>query len=103
MTVGGPATRRDWRVTRRRTSKLIAPNFGANGDTVDHYGDAKSYGSASKLSAGNYAAGVAVTPDGRGYWVVTQKAAVYPLGDAKKIGSTKTQKVSAPVVGVAGL
>ncbi|HET9894011.1 MAG TPA: LppP/LprE family lipoprotein [Streptosporangiaceae bacterium] len=45
--------------------------------------------------------GMAVTPDGKGYWLVASDGGVFSFGDAKFHGSEGGQRLNAPVVGMA--
>ena len=45
--------------------------------------------------------GLAPTPDGRGYWVVTSKGGVFGFGDAHFYGSRGTVHLNQPIVGMA--
>ena len=49
----------------------------------------------------NDIAGIAGTPDGRGYWLVGKNGAVYHFGDAANHGSLAGGKASADIVGIA--
>jgi hypothetical protein len=45
-------------------------------------------------------AGIAATPDGRGYYLATRDGTVYPAGDAKWYGDVSGRPLGAPVVGI---
>jgi hypothetical protein len=45
--------------------------------------------------------GLAATPDGRGYWIVTAAGRVFNEGDAAFYGSDATAPPRSPVVAVA--
>ena len=47
------------------------------------------------------AVGIASTPDGGGYWLVSADGGVYSFGDATFYGSMAGQPLAAPVVGIA--
>jgi hypothetical protein len=66
------------------------------------YGDARMYGSATRISTHRVIVGIAATPTGKGYWLVTQKGNVLAYGDARMYGSA-TGKISSNdlVVGIA--
>ena len=50
----------------------------------------------------DFAVGMAATPDGGGYWVVTNLGQVYPFGDAPSLGGiSSSTKLNAPIVGMA--
>jgi len=67
-------------------------------------GTAPFWGSAagSATLGGSPVVGVAETPDGGGYWLVTSTGAVANFGDAVSFGSLSGKKLNAPVVGIAG-
>jgi hypothetical protein len=46
---------------------------------------------------------MAVTPDGRGYWLVASDGGIFSFGDAPYLGSTGGQTLNEPIVGMAGL
>jgi hypothetical protein len=50
------------------------------------FGDAKYYGSLGSQHLTSPVVGIAVTPDGKGYWMVTAAGAVYHFGSAKYYG-----------------
>jgi 3D (Asp-Asp-Asp) domain-containing protein len=45
--------------------------------------------------------GMAVTPDGHGYWVVGSDGGVFSFGDARFFGSTSGTHLAQPIVGIA--
>ena len=83
-------------------------NFGASG----FYGSTYTLGLTGLSGTHPLASPVvamAATPDGKGYWLVTQDGTVYSFGDAKFYGSTYTlgltglsgrHPLSAPIVGI---
>ena|GEM_PF-1348020 len=96
----------------------------ANGQ-VHAFGDARSYGSLAGGAMANPAiggrpvgapgspragaqsgasrarvTGMAATPDGRGYWLVTANGQVHAFGDARSYGSAARLHLAAPVVGI---
>ena len=56
---------------------------------------------ASAPPAAGRAAGIAATPDGGGYWIVTSTGAVFPFGDAHSFGDMAGRALDRAVVGVA--
>jgi protocatechuate 3,4-dioxygenase beta subunit len=65
-------------------------------------GSAADLGSlpASKLR-GSKVVGMAETPGGQGYWLVTAKGQVFAFGDARYYGSTGKLHLARPIVGMA--
>jgi 3D (Asp-Asp-Asp) domain-containing protein len=45
--------------------------------------------------------GMAVTPDGHGYWVVGSDGGIFSFGDARFFGSTSGTHLAQPIVGIA--
>jgi hypothetical protein len=45
--------------------------------------------------------GIAATPDGGGYWLVSSNGAVFAFGDARFFGSMGGTTLNAPIVGIA--
>ena len=45
--------------------------------------------------------GMAVTPDGGGYWMVAADGGIFAFGDAKFYGSMGGKPLNAPIVGMA--
>jgi len=45
--------------------------------------------------------GMAVTPDGRGYWLVTAAGGIFAFGDAGLFGSAGELALDRPIVGIA--
>ena len=45
--------------------------------------------------------GMAVTPDGKGYWLVARDGGVFAFGDATFYGSEAGKPVARPIVGMA--
>ena len=45
--------------------------------------------------------GMAVTPDGQGYWLVASVGGVFAHGDGGFFGSQATTQLNAPIVGTA--
>jgi hypothetical protein len=67
---------------------------------VYNFGDAGADGSEAGKSLPAPVVGMAPTPDGGGYWLVTSKGNVYNLGDAVFYGSEATKSLPAAVVGL---
>jgi hypothetical protein len=66
--------------------------------TVDQLGNVRAYGEAKVLSrAGGdlnpNVAGIAATPSGNGYWLVTGSGSILPFGDARSFGSQGASNV----------
>ena len=66
----------------------------ANG-TVTSFGGAGNFGGTENIAMSMPAVGMALTPDGRGYWIVTANGSVYNIGDAGFYGSTGKQPLPA--------
>jgi hypothetical protein len=73
---------------------------GANG-AVYNFGDAKSYGSAAKLTLNSPIVGIAPTSDGKGYWLVAADGGIFSYGDAVFYGSAGNLHLNKPIVGMA--
>jgi peptidoglycan/xylan/chitin deacetylase (PgdA/CDA1 family) len=65
------------------------------------YGDAGFFGSAGGLPLAAPVVGLAPTPDGHGYWMVSADGGVLNYGDAGFYGSAGGQAGVTPVVGIA--
>ena len=85
-------------------SNAVTPGLGDDGYVVETsdgavlgFGDVESHGGIA--GEGEQAAGIATTPDGLGYWVVTTTGSVTSFGDAVFLGDTST----ANVAGIASL
>jgi len=98
-----------WSFTVRAVSKMgagrggvsnsVTPALGDDGYLVETpegavigFGDIQSHGGIDGEDAG--AAGIATTPDGLGYWVVTTTGAVTPFGNAAFFGQASTKNVT---------
>jgi cell wall-associated NlpC family hydrolase len=64
------------------------------------FGDAKFYGSTGALALNKPIVGMAVTPDGAGYWLVASDGGIFSFGDAKFYGSTGALTLNQPIVGM---
>lgn len=53
-----------------------------------------------KLSAGDRAVDLALTPDAKGYWIASAKGAVFAFGDAGFFGSAYGIALNQPVVAI---
>ena len=59
------------------------------------------YGSpASARPSGSFIAGLAPTPDGRGYWLVDPSGHVYSYGDARSLAMSPALSLAHPIVGI---
>ena len=58
---------------------------------VFNYGDAGFFGSASTLKLTQPVVGIAATPDGKGYWLVSADGGVYPFGTALRMDLPPSQ------------
>jgi hypothetical protein len=67
-------------------SELAYDLVAADG-AVASFGGAGNFGGAEKLHLSAPIVGMAVTPDGRGYWLVGQDGGVFTYGDARFYGS----------------
>jgi hypothetical protein len=72
----------------------------AGDDTVLAFGSAGFYGSTSTMRLSQPVVGMAATPDGEGYWLVTRSGAVHRFGSARSYGSATALPLAAPVVGM---
>ena len=68
---------------------------------VDRFGRAGSYGAPAASRLASPVAGMASTPDGRGYWLVGADGGVFGFGDAGFYGSEGGAGVVTPFVGIA--
>ena len=64
------------------------------------FGDATWYGSASKLHLHRPVVGMASTPDGGGYWLVSSDGGVFAYGDAGYYGSAGHFHIRSSIVDV---
>jgi hypothetical protein len=60
------------------------------------FGDASTYGSLTTQQLSQPVVGIAATPDGHGYWLVSSNGKVYNFGAAHNLGGT----TSAAAIGV---
>jgi len=72
---------------------------GPSRPAVDAFGAAPADGPSGQQITAGAPAGLAATPDGRGYWVAESDATVVAEGDAEVFGSAHAR--AAPVVGIA--
>jgi len=75
----------------------MASAGGPTTGTVAALGEAANYGSAD----GQAVAGMARTPSGRGYWLVTSAGRVFPFGDAAPLGEPPARRASGAIVDIA--
>ena len=84
---------------------LTVPLSGAG--RILPFGDAGWFGDTQTLVAEGYQgfngmpAGMAATPDGKGYWEVHSDGGVFAFGDAGYFGSMASHPLNQPVVGMA--
>ena len=64
---------------------------------ITSHNGAPTFGSPAGMHLNQPIVGMASTPDGQGYWLVTATGTVHPYGDAKLYGSVAT----AGVIGIA--
>jgi hypothetical protein len=76
------------------------PLAGADG-AVFSFGDARFFGAAIVFHPHTPVVGLASTPDGGGYWVVTRDGGVFAFGDAVFHGSAGGMRLNEPIVGMA--
>lgn len=78
--------------------------LGADGGLFAFGGDANTLTAAGnavgKLSAGDSAVDLALTPDSKGYWIASAKGAVFAFGDAGFYGSAYGIALNQPVVAI---
>jgi hypothetical protein len=70
-------------------------------NAVRAFGGASGLGDLSATSLNRPVAGMAATPDGNGYWLVSSDGGVFSFGDAAFAGSTGSLPLVSPIVGVA--
>jgi hypothetical protein len=81
---------------------LLAAGPAAAGEhSVYGYGDAGFHGSTGFVPLNHPIAGMAPTPSGDGYWVVTREGRVHAFGAAPGHGSVPVHDPARPVVGMA--
>jgi hypothetical protein len=68
---------------------------------IFNFGGAGFYGSLGSLTLNKPIVGMAVTPDGGGYWLVASDGGVFAEGDAGFFGSLGGTKINKPIVGMA--
>jgi subtilisin family serine protease len=71
------------------------------GGQVFAFGDARNYGSASKLHLSAPIVSLVSTTDGRGYWLLGRDGGVFAFGDATYFGSVAKSKPGQALVGMA--
>lgn len=81
----------------------LAYDLVSQNGTVTSFGGAGNFGGTENVSLRSLVVGMAVTPDGRGYWVFTENGSVYNLGDAKFYGSPGSGPLPAPAHYIIGL
>jgi CHAP domain-containing protein len=84
-----------------RASALSTSVIGFGDQGVLTFGDATFYGSPTGQSLSSPIAGMAPTPDGRGYWLFGSDGGVFAFGDAGFHGAAGGLPLQAPVVGMA--
>ena len=72
----------------------VASAGGPTTGTVAALGEAANYGSA----AGQAVAGMARTPSGLGYWLVTTAGRVFPFGDATALGEPPARRADGDTI-----
>jgi hypothetical protein len=65
------------------------------------FGDARFHGSTGSIHLNQPIVGMAMTPDGGGYWLVASDGGIFAFGDAHFYGSTGNIHLNAPIVGMA--
>jgi hypothetical protein len=68
---------------------------------VHAFGDGQFYGSTGAVHLSKPIVGMAVTPDGGGYWLVASDGGIFAFGDAGFHGSTGDIHLHKPIVGMA--
>ena len=58
------------------------------------------YGSAARVHLASPVSAIALTPDAKGYWLVTKSGTVYPYGDAVSESSLKVNAKARPIVAI---
>jgi len=66
------------------------------------YGDASFYGSAGSITLNKPIVGMAVTPDGGGYWLVATDGGIFNYGNAGFLGSHGGSPLNKPIVAMSG-
>ena len=72
----------------------------ADGGIFNH-GGAGFYGSLGSITLNKPIVGMAVTPDGGGYWLVASDGGIFAKGDAGFFGSLGSLSLNKPIVGMA--
>jgi len=81
-------------------SATDSPSHPYAGGGVVPFGDAGIYGTLD-VALSSVIAGMAATPDGKGYWLVGADGGVFAFGDAPFVGSLGAMKLEGPVVAMA--
>src|SRR5689334_17220225 len=68
---------------------------------VAGFGDAGAYGSTGSKLLAQPIVGMAATPTGHGYWLVSSDGGIFRFGDANFYGSMGGRPLNRPVVGMA--
>ena len=86
---------------RRSCPPVTATTWSRSDGGVFAYGSAQFYGSMGGTHLNKPVVGIAVTPDGAGYWLVASDGGVFAFGDAIFYGSAGSLTLNKPVVGIA--
>jgi hypothetical protein len=68
---------------------------------IFNYGQAGFFGSTGAIPLNQPIAGMAATPDGRGYWMVASDGGIFAFGDAPFLGSMGGKPLNQPIVAMA--
>ena len=85
------------------SAPIVRPGYdevAADGGIFNH-GGAGFYGSLGSLTLNKPIVGMAVTPDGGGYWLVASDGGIFAKGDAGFYGSLGSLTLNKPIVGMA--
>jgi hypothetical protein len=70
--------------------------------SVYPFGDAQSFGDASKIAVQAWIVGMLPTPDDNGYWLAAADGGVFTFGDANFMGSSATSPAVNPISAIIG-
>src|ERR1700728_660497 len=65
-----------------------------------NFGDAGNFGPAGGLTLNGPPVGMAATPSGNGYWIVSADGGIFNYGDAGFFGSAGAVPLNKPIVGI---
>ncbi len=101
--VGGATTGGSTVANYAVSSPITRPGYNevASDGGIFTFGGASFFGSTGAIHLNKPIVGMAVTPDGGGYWLVASDGGIFAFGDAGFFGSTGALTLNKPIVGMA--